>query len=270
MSPLPPVPVLRHFVGAAAFALAAGTMGTGHAAECGMQVTGAGEVTAIFDGRTLQLADGRIIRLAGIDVPLAQHAEGDTAAAAAKAALASLVDKRSVTVRAPRDETDRYGRLVAYVFLPGSDRPVQQSLLEQGSARLSYRAADDDCRNALVAAEREARIVRRGLWADPRFAIRAAEPAADLNADRGRYVVVEGVVQSVRTSGATTYLNFARRWSEGFSVSLRKRDERGFAAAGLAPKTLEGKRIRVRGYVEQRSGPRIEASEPSQIEIAER
>ena len=43
-----------------------------------------------------------------------------------------------------------------------------------------------------------------------------------------------------------------------------------FTAAGLAPKTLENRRLRVRGWVEERNGPRIEATRPEQIEIAER
>ena len=43
-----------------------------------------------------------------------------------------------------------------------------------------------------------------------------------------------------------------------------------FSSAGLAPKALESRRVRVRGWVEERNGPRIEATSPEQIEIAER
>jgi micrococcal nuclease len=42
-----------------------------------------------------------------------------------------------------------------------------------------------------------------------------------------------------------------------------------FAGAGLQPKSLERRRVRVRGWIEERNGPRIEASHPEQIEIAE-
>jgi len=42
------------------------------------------------------------------------------------------------------------------------------------------------------------------------------------------------------------------------------------AITGLEPKKLENRRVRVRGWVEERSGPRIEAARPEQIEIAER
>jgi hypothetical protein len=37
--------------------------------------------------------------------------------------------------------------------------------------------------------------------------------------------------------------------------------------ANIDPKELEGRRIRVRGWVEQRRGPIMEASVPEQIEV---
>jgi hypothetical protein len=40
-----------------------------------------------------------------------------------------------------------------------------------------------------------------------------------------------------------------------------------FEAAGLAPKSLENRRIRVRGFVEARGGPRIEMLRVGQIEV---
>jgi micrococcal nuclease len=43
-----------------------------------------------------------------------------------------------------------------------------------------------------------------------------------------------------------------------------------FAAAGLEPKRLENRSVRVRGWVEERNGPRIEVTRPEQIEIAGR
>jgi hypothetical protein len=65
-------------------------------------------------------------------------------------------------------------------------------------------------------------------------------------------------------------MNFGRRWSEALTVTIAKRNERIFAAAGVDPKRLEHLRVRVRGFIEERSGPRIEAISPEQIELAER
>ena len=60
------------------------------------------------------------------------------------------------------------------------------------------------------------------------------------------------------------------RWTEGFTVTILKRNERNFTAVGLEPKTLAGRHIRVRGWIEERGGPLIEAARPQQIEFADR
>jgi hypothetical protein len=65
-------------------------------------------------------------------------------------------------------------------------------------------------------------------------------------------------------------MNFGKRWSQALTVTISKRRERTFAAAGLPLRQLENRRLRVRGWVEERNGPRIEALRPEQIEIAER
>jgi hypothetical protein len=64
-------------------------------------------------------------------------------------------------------------------------------------------------------------------------------------------------------------VNFGRRWTRDFSVIILRRNQRRFAAAGIEPKRLEGRRIRVRGWLEQRRGPVIEADAPEQIEFAD-
>ena len=95
----------------------------------------------------------------------------------------------------------------------------------------------------------------------------SAERAEAVVARRGHFTLVEGKVVSVRESGATIYVNFGRRWSEDFTVTVLKRNERSFVDAGIEPKKLEGRRVRVRGWVEEHGGPWIEALHPTQIEI---
>ena len=65
-------------------------------------------------------------------------------------------------------------------------------------------------------------------------------------------------VLSVREAGATTYLNFGRNWTRGFAVTISRRIVGSFEAAGIALKSLKGKRIRVRGWVEERTGATLE------------
>jgi hypothetical protein len=95
-----------------------------------------------------------------------------------------------------------------------------------------------------------------------------AENSQRLRAVRGHFAIIEGKVLSVRESGGTIYVNFGKRWTRDFSIVIPRRLQGTFAAAGLEPKQLAGRRIRVRGWIEERRGPIIEADAPEQIELA--
>ena len=228
-------------------------------AGCAFEPQGEGRVAAVIDARTFRLDDGREVRLAGI----APSSQDKTKGAAA---LAAVVGGRDVTLRGEDDAPDRYGRQPSYVFLSGSGTTVQSELLRRGEALVSAEMANKDCAAELAAAEAEARQAKRGTWADP-AAIKNAESPGDILAGIGRFTVVEGKVLSVRQAGATTYLNFGRNWTRDFAVTISRRMVPAFEAAGLSPKSLENRRIRVRGFVEARSGPRIDVLRVGQVEV---
>lgn len=231
-----------------------------HAAGCSFESQGGGRVTEIADGHTLHLKDGRDISLAGIE-PIIGSTKADS-----KAALAAIVAGHEVTLRSQDDTPDRYGREPAFVFLQGSETPVQAALLSEGAALVAADVADKDCEALLTAAEAEARRDKHGFWAGP-TAIKSAESPGDILTGIGRFTVVEGRVLSVRQAGATTYLNFGRNWKRDFAVTVPKRILPAFEAAGIVLKSLENQKIRVRGFIETRGGPRIEVLRVEQIEL---
>jgi endonuclease YncB( thermonuclease family) len=233
---------------------------------CRPATVASGVVSRVLDGRTFVLDDGREVRLAGIDIPV----DGPVAAQARRQ-LEQLLAEAKVVLKALGPERDRYGRLAVQVFVAerDSERWVQPELVAAGHARVS-RVGDRACATALLVREQTARRGMLGLWSDPYYALRRAEEPTTVAAERGRFAVVEGNVLSVRESGGTIYVNFGRRWSEDFTVTIAKRNERAFAAAGLEPKALAGRRVRVRGWIEERGGPWVEATRPEQIELMER
>ena len=228
-------------------------------ADCAFEPQGEGRVAAVVDGRSLRLDDGREIRLAGIE-------RAGTDSASSRAALAALVNGRHVALHGEDDVPDRYGRQPAFVFAEGSETSVQGEMLRRGEALASAEVADKECAAELAAAEKVARQGKLGIWAHP-AAIKNAESPGDILAGMGRFAVVEGRVLSVRQAGTVTYLNFGRNWTRDFAATISGRIMPAFEAAGLAPKSLENKRIRVRGYVWSRGGPRIELLRPGQIEV---
>jgi endonuclease YncB( thermonuclease family) len=232
-----------------------------HAAACAFEPQGEGRVTDIIDGRSFRLADGREIRLAGIEA-----IASDATKAGRAADLTAIILDKDVTLRGDDDAPDRYGRQSAFAFLTGNDAPVQSLLLAEGAALVSSETTEKTCAAALTAAEAAARAAKKGIWADPAV-IKNAESTDDILSGIGRFVLVEGKVLSVRQAGATTYLNFGRRWTRDFAVTIPRRMMPAVEAAGLTLKSLENRRIRVRGWVEAHPGPRIEVVRVGQIEV---
>jgi endonuclease YncB( thermonuclease family) len=240
---------------------------------CGGDEIARGTVRRILDGRTFELDDGREVRLAAIEVPtLAGPREAAFAPKAATAALDALAGGDEVVLRRADSGSDCYGRLLAYAYMvrDGDKFLLQQELIADGFARVGAGIAGT-CSGDLLSREKAAREAKLGLWADPYYEVLDAEIPSDVLARRGQFALVEGKVASVRESGATIYVNFGRRRSGDITVTVLKRNERRFAAAGLDLKTLAGRRIRVRGWIEQRGGDRawIEAGRPEQIEIGD-
>lgn len=233
------------------------------AAGCWFEPQGEGRVAAVVDARTFRLEDGREVRLAGIEPVASGNAKEKVAVASA---LSAILAGREVTLHGEDDTPDRYGRQPAFVFLAGSETPVQAQLLAQGEALVSGTVADKDCAAVLKSAEAAARQAKKGTWTDP-AAIKNAESPGGILAGIGRFTVVEGKVLSVRQAGATTYLNFGRSWTRDFAVTISRRMLSAFEASGIVLKSLENRRIRVRGWVEARGGPRIEVLRVGQIEL---
>src|SRR5262245_8721551 len=250
--------MLMSVVSRLVLATAAAALASGATAQesCKLADLGTAAVASVRDGRTLLLTDGRELRLAAI--------EADDAS---RATLNALAVGKTLRLEALGREQDRYGRVVAFAYAGDARESLQQVMLAQGQARVSARVGNLPCAELLLKAERAARATLHGLWADPNFAPLPSHDLTRITAVRGQFALVEGRVLSVRESGATIYVNFGRQWTQDFAVTILKRHRRDFVAAGIEPKELEGRRIRVRGWVDQRHGPMIEASVPEQIEV---
>src|SRR6266403_2743252 len=92
------------------------------AAGCSFEAQGEGRVAEILDARSFRLADGREVRLAGIEPVTGEKANRTLA-------LAAIIAGRDVKLSGEDDTPDRYGRQPAFVFLDGSETPVQALLL---------------------------------------------------------------------------------------------------------------------------------------------
>jgi len=238
------------------------------ATACRFQPAGEGTVSGVVDGRSFVLTDGREIRLAGLEVPIVLAGQTSNPA---RAKLESILAGATVKLTHVLPVNDRYGRTVAHVDVISGGLPhaVAPAMVASGFARVGAQVETMACAVELLSQERAARASKLGLWAEPYYVIFEAGNGAALLDHQGQFAIVEGKVASVRTSGSVIYINFGRRWSEALTVTIQKRHERIFSASGITPGLLESRRVRVRGWIDERGGPRIEATRPEQIEIAE-
>jgi micrococcal nuclease len=224
-------------------------------------------VSAVIDGDTVMLADGRQLRLAGIAAPKRPLDRPDEVpwplADAARSALATLVLGKTVQLVERGVGSDRYGRVVAQLRTADGTW-VEGELLRGGMARVGTTADDRARVGEMLALEGKARAAGQGLWADPYYRVRSADHAGDAI---GSFQLVEGKVARVATIRGVTYVEFGADWRSDFTVAIDAAARRLFVAAGLAPDSLPGRRIRVRGWLGSRYGPLIEATHPEQIEL---
>jgi endonuclease YncB( thermonuclease family) len=240
---------------------------------CDLPLGEKGTVAEVKDGETLALSDGRLVRLINAKAPQAPLAARSDRpwpfVAETKQALAELASGAEVELRYGGTKTDRHGRALAQVYVvKGGERVwLQGELVAKGLARVYSFSDNHACVDDLLAREAEARAKGIGLWGAWAYRVLDAGNLERLGRLTRSYQLVEGVVAQVGESGGRLYLNFDKDWRRDFTILLERKDGEAFKAAGIDPKALAGKRLRVRGWVEWRNGPMIHATHAEQIEL---
>lgn len=119
---------------------------------------GPGLVARVVDGDTITLRDGAKVRYLGVNAP----EEGQPFFSEALELNRRLVLGKRVRLEPDAERQDRYGRLLAHVFV--GEEMVNLRLLRDGLAHVlvippNLRYSDDFLR-----AQQEARAARRGIW----------------------------------------------------------------------------------------------------------
>lgn len=257
------------------------------AAECRLEDDEqSSRVVEIIDGDTLLLADGREVRLTGIQAPKLPlgrpNFQAWPLAVEARKALSDFALDKTVMLRFGGMRSDRHGRVLAQVFVKGTDTEnlwLQREMLRSGLARVYTFNDNRACSDELLSAEREARGAGRGIWVDPFYDIRDASNPNGLMERIGSFELVEGEIVSATQVRGRLYLNFGEDYRNDFTVTVRERDVKLLAAeepwaslldAAAGRKdlvALSGKLVRVRGWLDRHNGPEIEISHPEQIEF---
>ena len=119
----------------------------------------------IADGDTIILRDGRHVRYIGIDTPEIDHDNHRAAPMGyeARSFNQQLVEGRRLRLMVDREEKDRYGRTLAYVYREDG-LFVNAELLKRGFAHVLYRFPNASKDQYLLSIQRETMRAGRGIW----------------------------------------------------------------------------------------------------------
>jgi endonuclease YncB( thermonuclease family) len=229
-------------------------------AACPLPIIEQVEVKRATDTATLDLADGRRVRLAAVLAPRA----GEPFAVEFHRRLSEAVAGRSIWLAFDGQTTDRYGTLIAHIFTDVGW--AQQELVAAGLARVRTLPDATSCVAQLINEEAAARAGSRGLWALPRYRVRGPD---DLEDDIGTFQIVEGRVAAVTVRRGRVYVNFGADYRSDFTVTIAPRDARRLAKQGVDPVSWAHKKVRVRGWLSRLNGPEMELTHAAQIQILE-
>ncbi len=198
-------------------------------------------VAKVVDGDTVILADGRHVRLIGINTPEKgrKRAPAEPFAHAARNFVAKRIANQTVGLVYGRERRDRHGRTLAHVLLPdGND--LQEALLREGLAVAVAVPPNINRLSRYLDAERVARAAGRGVWGDAYFAPR---PAQSLDRGDTGFRFIRGTVGRVGQSRKYIYFDLAR----DVSLQVPREDYERYWRG--APDAWRGAKVEARGWL---------------------
>jgi micrococcal nuclease len=234
-----------------------------------------GTVTRVVDGDTIEVDVGgrsERIRYIGIDTPewTDERPGVRTRARAATEANRRLVGGRRVRLEMDVETRDRYGRLLAYVWV--GDTLVNEALVRDGHAQPFTVPPNVRYAERFRAAAREAREARASAPGDagpepedsgPRI------PSSEAGAHVGERITVCGTVADTRWlgPGRLTFLNLGRPYPDQDLTIVIGADDRD-SFPDPPERSFDGSRVCVTGPIElYRGQPQIRARGPGAIRV---
>jgi len=207
-------------------------------------------VNYVYDGDTLQLEDGRKIRMLGIDTPEVFSRQREIPAdikAAGEKARADLqqqlnMAQHKVSLAFGPQRFDRYSRTLAHVFLADGTN-LQARLIAQGDAIAFTTPPNDRMSSCYRQLEAKAMQAEKGIWQLPRYQL---TQVSQLNNESEGFYRIQGAVSRIWQSNFAVTVFLDKR----LEVKILNYDLPNFNAYML--NSLMGKKVIVRGWLRQK------------------
>lgn len=221
-------------------------------------------VKQVLDGDTVDLEDGRRIRLIGLNTPEIGHGGTPSAPLAIEARdrLQQLLAEHGnrIALRHDRERTDEHQRTLAHGFLAGG-ASITAELLDQGLGAVLVVPPNVWNATCYRQAERHALTRRQGIWSLPSY-----QPVRSdtLRPYARGFRVVKGRVERVGGSARSIWLNLAGP----LAVRIDREDLPYFDS--FRPDALRGRIVIARGWLyEQKGELRMQVRHPAALEVVQ-
>lgn len=220
-------------------------------------------VKYVHDGDTLHLTDRRKVRLVGIDTPeLARKGKpAQVYAKEAKQLLKSLISGSNNTVhlRYDTDKKDRYGRLLAHLFLINGTN-IQSQLIAQGLA-IAYTVPPNtllsDCYASI---EDISRLSKRGIWSHHKYKPKWTK---QLTSNASGFHLLKSKLNSFSTKGKHIWLKLSNK----VKIRIKSHDRHYFNLDRL--NCMRNKTVEIRGWLHaNKNGYFMSLRHPSAMRLA--
>ncbi len=128
-------------------------------------------VVSVIDGDTIEIGNGKRVRYLGVDTPETVHPKKKVQCYGREASQKnkSLVEGKTVYLEKDISNTDKYNRLLRYVYLPNEKNNnevimVNELLIEAGYAQVVTYPPDVKYKDRFLKLQRQAQDDKVGLW----------------------------------------------------------------------------------------------------------
>ena len=219
------------------------------------------KVTRVFDGDTVEIDNGESVRYIGIDTPETHHPYRPVEFLGREATKVNkaLVEGKKVYLEFDIQKRDRYGRLLAYVFLEDGTF-INAELVRLGYAQTLTIPPDVKYTELFRKLTREARENKRGLWQE-------TETIGMNKASRylGKVKTVRCKIIETYDSGKAVFLGTGKDYKIDFTVVIFHGALDNFPFDPLT--YYKEKEIEVTGKIIKYWGPEIVVEDPTQIKV---
>jgi len=219
-------------------------------------------VTQVYDGDTIKLADGRKLRLIGINTPeRGRDGKKDQPFySEAKNQLQQIIknNQHQLNIILGRDKRDRYKRLLAHPFTLNGQN-ISTTLLKKGLGYTIAIPPNIKFLECYKTAEIEAQKFNSGIWGHP---FSKSINASSISKSHFGFQRVTGTVQRIGESRSSFWLNL----DEKFSLKIQKKYLPQFT--DYHPKSLVNKKLIAQGWIYLKNNEyRISIKPPASIHI---